>query len=172
MKHNIFIAHPDSGALNHMTNRQELFDLDLFKTLKKPIPISLGDDSEIFATRRGRLHIMFNINGKQHEGQFDDILFVPELKVTLLSIGQSAWLPHCKVVFDNNVCEYVNKNTNEVIARVFTSGNADLYTLDAILVLQKVAVNLVLNPSCSININILHRRLGHLGIDNCHLMVN
>jgi hypothetical protein len=64
MKHDIFVAHPDSGALNHMTNRQELFNLDLFETLKKPIPISLGDDSEIFATRRGRLHLMFNIDGK------------------------------------------------------------------------------------------------------------
>jgi hypothetical protein len=97
---------------------------------------------------------------------------VLELKVTLLSIGQSAQLPHCKVVFDNNVCEYIDKNTSEVIARVFALGNTDLYTLDAILVLQKVAMNLVLNPSCSINVNILHRCLGHLGIDNCCLMVN
>jgi hypothetical protein len=61
---------------------------------------------------------------------------VPELKVTLLSIGQSAQLPHCKVVFDNNVCEYINKNTNEVIARVFASGNTNLYTLDTIPVLR------------------------------------
>jgi hypothetical protein len=70
------------------------------------------------------------------------------------------------------VTKYVDKNTNEVIARAFASGNADLYTLDTILVLQKVAANLVSNPSHSIDVNILHRHLGHLGIDNCHLMVN
>jgi hypothetical protein len=93
-----------------------------------------------------------------------------ELKVTLLSVGQSAWLP--KVVFDNNVYKYIDKNTNEVIARVFTLVDTDLYALDVILVLQKVAANLILNPSCSINIDILHRCLGHLSIDNCCLMVN
>ena len=28
------------------------------------------------------------------------------------------------------------------------------------------------SPSISININTLHRHLGHLGIDNCHTLVN
>jgi hypothetical protein len=168
----IFIAHPDSGASNHMTHRRELFDPTSFKTLTKPIPISLGDDSEIFATGKGTLHLMFNVNGKQKEGRFDDVLFVPDLKVTLLSVGQSARLPHCKVVFDDNVCEYVDKNMNEVIARAFASDSADLYSLDATPIMHKVVANLVSTPYRSIDINTLHRRLGHLGFDNCHLMVN
>jgi hypothetical protein len=46
-KPNIFVAHPDSGASNHMTHKKELFDPGSFETLTKPIPISLGDDSEI-----------------------------------------------------------------------------------------------------------------------------
>ena len=169
---NIFIAHPDSGVSNHMMYRRELFDAALFETFKKPIPISLGDDSEIFATGKGTLHFIFNIDGKQKEGHFNNILYIPELKVTLLSVGQSARLPHCKVVFDNNVCKYIDKNSNEVITRVFATDNADLYTLDMVLVVQKVATNLISTPSHSININILHRHLGHLGFDNCHLMVN
>ena len=136
------------------------------------IPISLGGDSKIFATRKGTICLLFNVNGKQKEGRFSDVLFVPELKVTLLSVGQSAWLPHCKVMFDNNVCEYIDKNTNKVIARAFASNDTDLYTLDAVPLAQKVATNLLSNPSRSIDINILHRRLGHLGIDNCHLVVS
>ena len=86
----IFVAHPDSGASNHMTHRRELFDLASFKILMEPIPISLGDDSEIFATGKGTLCLLFNVDGKQKEGCFKDVLFVPELKVTLLSVGQSA----------------------------------------------------------------------------------
>jgi len=168
----LFVAHPDSGASNHMTHKRELFDSASFKTLSKPIPISLGDDSEIFATGKGTLRLLFNVNGKQKEGQFKDVLFVPDLKVTLLSVGQSARLPHCKVVFDNNVCEYIDKDTNEIIARAFATDDGDLYTLDATPVTQKVTANLASPPFRSIDINILHRRLGHLGIDNCRLMVN
>lgn len=168
----LFIAHPDSGASNHMTHKRELFDPDSFETLSKPIPISLGDDSEIFATGRGTLCLMFNVDGRKKEGSFKDVLFVPELKVTLLSVGQSARLPHCKVTFDDNVCEYIDKGTNEVMARAFACEDTDLYTLDASPVTQKVAANLTSSPSRLIDINILHRRLGHLGIDNCRLMVN
>ena len=169
---NILVAHPDSGASNHMTHKLELFDPTSFKTLSKPIPVSLGDDSEILATGQGTIRLLFNVNGKKSEGQFNNVLYVPELKVTLLSVGQSARLPHCKVVFDNNKCEYIDKNTNEVIAQAFATDDTDLYTLDATPIAQKVAANFTSPSSRSIDINILHRRLGHLGIDNCRLMVN
>lgn len=168
----VFIAHPDSGASNHMSHRWELFNSTTFKMLSKPIPISLGDDSKIFATGKGTIRLMFNIDGKKRKGEFSNVLFVPELKVTLLSVRQSARLPHCKVVFDDNLCEYIDKTTNKVIAQAYASDTNDLYTLDTTPIVQKVAANLVSSPSQSININTLHRRLGHLGIDNCHTLVN
>src|SRR5258706_6266680 len=98
MAEDVFIAHLDSGVLNHMTHKLELLDLASFEKLSTPIPISLGDDSEVFATGKGTLRLLFNVDGKKEEGSFKDVLFVPDLKVTLLSIGQSARLPHCKVV--------------------------------------------------------------------------
>ena len=168
----IFIAHPNSGASNHMSHKLELFNPDSFKTLSKAIPISLGDDSEIFATGKGTIRLMFNVDGKKKEGRFTDVLFVPELKVTLLSVGQSARLPHCKVTFDDNTCEYIDKNTGEVIARTYASSSDDLYTLDATPIVQKVAAKLASSPSKTIDVNTLHRRLGHLGIDNCHTLIN
>ena len=113
---NLFIAHPDSGVSNHMTDKLDLFDPTSFEKLSSPIAISLGDDSEIFATGKGTIHLMFNINGEQKQGKFTNILYVPELKVTLLSVGQSAQLPHCKVVFDSNICDYIDKTTDKVIA--------------------------------------------------------
>jgi hypothetical protein len=70
------------------------------------------------------------------------------------------------------VGEYIDKNTNEVIARAFASDDTDLYTLDVISIAQKVAANLVSSSSRSIDINVLHRRLGHLSTDKCRLMVN
>jgi hypothetical protein len=135
------------GASNHMTHKFELFDSTTFKTLSKPIAISLGDDPKIFATRKGSICLIFNVNGKKKEGKFKDVLYVPELKVTLLSVGQSAHLPHCKVVFNNNICEYIDKNTNEVIAHTCASNNTNLYTLDATPVAQKVAANLTSSSS-------------------------
>jgi len=166
----LFVAHPDSRVSNHMTHRLELFDSSSFKTLKKPIPVSLGDDSEVFVTGKGTIHVMFKVDGKNKEGKFNDVLYIPNLKVMLLSVGQSARLPHCKITFDDDICKYIDKNSSEVIARVYTSGKSDLYTLDAIPLAHKVDTKLT--SSSSIDINILHRRLGHLRLDNCHLMVN
>ena len=65
------------------------------KTLLKPIPISLGDHFEIFATGKGTLPLVFNVDEKQKEGRLEDLLFVPELKVTLIRwtiIGTSSTL--------------------------------------------------------------------------------
>ena len=114
---------------------------------------------------------MFNVDRKKSEGKFSDVLYIPELKVTLLSVGQSVQLPHCKVTFDGNVCKYIDKNTNEIITCAYASNDADLYTLDTSPVIEKVAAKLT-SPSSRIDINVLHRRLGHLGIDNCRIMVN
>ena len=143
----LFVAHLDSGALNHMTCDKSLFDPASFRMLLKPIPVSLGDNSKILATGKGTLQLLFNVDGKKKEGRFEDVLFIPKLKVTLLSIGQLACLPHCKVVFDNNVCKYINKNTNEIIAQVFTAESGDLYTLNATLMKQKVVANLTSSSS-------------------------
>ena len=153
-----------------MTHKLKLFDLSSFKMLKKPIPVSLGDDSEVFATRKGTIRVVFKVNGKNKEGKFNDVLYVPDLKVTLLSVSQSAHLPHCKITFDGDVCKYIDKNSGEVIARTYASGESDLYTLDTIPLVHKVDAKLA--SSSLININVLHRRLGHLGLDNCRLMVN
>jgi len=145
--HRVFIAHPNLGASNHMTHRLDLFDPSSFITLSKPIPISLGDNSEIFTTGKGTLHLMFNVDGKKNEGKFSDVLYIPELKVTLLSVRQSVRLLHCKVTFNGNVCKYVDKNTNEVIAHAYASNDADLYTLDTSPIIQKVAAKLASSPS-------------------------
>lgn len=59
-----------------------------------------------------------------------------------------------------------------MITCAYASDNNNLYTLDATPIVQKVAANLASSPSRTININILHRCLGHLGIDNCHTLIN
>jgi len=78
-------VHPNSGASNHMTHHLDLFDPLSFVMLSKPIPISLGDDSEIFATGKGMLRLMFNVDGKKNEAKFSNVLYVPELKVDRLT---------------------------------------------------------------------------------------
>jgi len=56
----LFVAHPDSGASKHMTHELKLFDSSSFKKLSKPIPVSLGDDPEVFAT--GSCNILYDEN--------------------------------------------------------------------------------------------------------------
>lgn len=57
---------------------------------------------------------MFKVDGKEKEGEFTDVLFVPDLKVTLLSVGQLACLPHCKVI-QYSIIIYANMSTRTLV---------------------------------------------------------
>jgi hypothetical protein len=109
--------------------------------------MSLGDDSKVFMTGKGMIHLTFNVDGKKKKGKFSKVLYIPDLKVTLLSVGQSACLPHCKVIFNGNICEYIDKNSGRVIAHAYASNNTDLYTLDVTPMIHKVAAKLASSSS-------------------------
>lgn len=46
-----------------------------FKALSKPIPISLGDNSKIFMTGKGTIHLLFNV------------LYMPDATVTVQKVA-------------------------------------------------------------------------------------
>ncbi|KAJ7170290.1 hypothetical protein C8R43DRAFT_867883, partial [Mycena crocata] len=96
-----------------------------YTTLDKPIPIQLGDNSEIFAIGWGtsRRHV------KTHTGtqtmDFTRTLHAPKLAGSLLSVGQLTAIPGVKLEFEGTFC-FVKLHGKILCQALFKDG---LYTL-------------------------------------------
>ena len=159
----------DSGCSRHLSPRREWFRNDNFKRLEKPISIHLGDASVITAEGIGTLQYLMDTPHAVIPGVVPDALYVPALATTLLSVSHFTNHNH-DVLFKGDNCYVVAPNSRRVVAHAIkTSGG--LYRLLARPVVSKEYANLA-HSSTKIDINILHRRLGHLGHDNVKRLVD
>ena len=76
----------DSGASQHM-----VFDRGSFtnyEAFKDPIPIQLGNDTTIQAEGKGSIKMNLDINNEQKEGILTQVLYIPEIRKNLFSVGK------------------------------------------------------------------------------------
>ena len=159
----------DSGCSCHLSPCRELFVDDTFTKLKKPIKVHLGDASVIPAIGRGNIHYLMETPLGIVPALIPNALWVPELTASLLSVA--CFTDHGKhdILFDNDDCFIRSKPSGKCVALVHkTSGS--LYCLIARPMTSKEYANTSIT-SCHLNINLLHRRLGHLGYDNVKQLV-
>lgn len=114
----------DSGASRHLTSDRSSFVS--YTTLEKPIPIQLGDNSEIHAIRAGtsRTHVKTPTGIQTMD--FTCTLYAPKLAGSLLSVGQLTAVPGVKLELEGPLCLIKLRGTTLCQAS-FKDG---LYTLD------------------------------------------
>ncbi|KAG1866804.1 hypothetical protein F4604DRAFT_1585355 [Suillus subluteus] len=69
-----------------MTPHRSWFIESTFRKLRKPIAIHLSDDSTINAIGLGSVQYVQHLNGEQCHLVIDDVLYAPNLAVTLLLV--------------------------------------------------------------------------------------
>jgi GAG-pre-integrase domain/Integrase core domain/Pol polyprotein, beta-barrel domain len=152
-----------------MSPHRDWFDESSFTTLTRPILIHLGDAMVIEASGRGSLCYQMDVNGKLIKAKIPDALYVPELAATLISVSHLTQQDH-KVEFNGPNYRIVYKLTLRAVAdAVKTPGG--LYRLKGKPLTSTVNANLI-GASRIVDINLLHRRLGHLSIDNVKRLVD
>jgi transposase InsO family protein len=165
--HDTFI---DSGCSRHLSPRREYFLDETFTTLKKPIKVHLGDASTIQATGRGSLRYLMDTPKGIVPAIIVDALYVPELAASLLSVARFTDEDKHSVIFENAGCAIIAKPSGRCVAAARkTSGS--LYRLIANPIKSKEYANAA-HTSHHFDINLLHRRLGHLGHDNVKRLVD
>lgn len=75
----------DTGASRHMTYRKDFFTH--FEPVKEKHFVVIADDKVLTTQGAGTVLIQEEINGKTIERELRDVLFVPELRRNLFSIG-------------------------------------------------------------------------------------
>ena len=158
----------DSGATRSISPIIEYFDPASLKHLKSPVVIRVGNNETLLATAVGDVPFLFNVGNDVKRGVVKDVLYCADIATTLISASQLNARGH-KVVLDGSDSRVVHKTSGRTVAHMHLT-QAGLYRLDATPHLPKVFVSLAASLRC-LDINDLHRRLGHLAFDECKKLV-
>jgi len=119
----------DSGCSRHLTPRRDWFRDDTFKSLERPINIHLGDASVIKAEGVGTLQYLMDTPSGVIPGSVPDVLYVPALATTLLSVSRFTGRNH-DVRFEGNNCFIIAKPSGHCVAQAIKTPGG-LYSLQA-----------------------------------------
>ena len=141
----------DSGATCHMCNNVTQFHK--LRPLETPMEVTLGDGRSLKAIAEGTVRMETLLpDGNTHKCKFDDVLFIPELSYSLLSVSKTSEIGNT-VKFSKSGCEILNMNKKVV---TFATKAGNLYYLEHYRKTQNV--NLVeVNKK-----RLWYRRYGHI----------
>ncbi|CAL1407785.1 unnamed protein product [Linum trigynum] len=96
-------------------------DLESFTDIdeKYRSQVKFGDGKKLKVEGKGKVVVCTEEGNKT---LIRDVLHVPELTLNLLSVGQ-LMLKNYKLLFDNGVCEIINKADNFMVAKVPMTSN-------------------------------------------------
>lgn len=144
----------DSGASDHLVNRDDLFEN--FVELKNPMKISVAKKAAfITATKKGKINVISNMG---IPGVLEDVLYCPEVPHNLLSVRkmQQAGMT---IIFNEEGVE-VNKG-GEIILTGKPLNN--LFSVDFTVIINAEDSVAKVNSTINNDYELWHRRLGHIG---------
>ncbi|KAL7304754.1 hypothetical protein TKK_0002986 [Trichogramma kaykai] len=149
----------DSGASQHITFRREW--LQDFVESNCEESIFLGDNKACRIKGSGTIMIDRYINGKRFQGQLEDVLFIPDMKKNLISVG-ACTRKGFSVSFSGDIVQFIKDSR---VKGVGTRQSNNIYRM-----FFKVA------RPCEVNIavgsQLWHERLGHVNQKKLHEMVS
>jgi hypothetical protein len=166
----------DSGSSRNLTSKRNSFIT--YTALDKPIPIQLGDNSEILAIGVGTSARRVKSPSRPKSLHFTRTLHVPKLAGSLLSVGQLTAIPGVKLEFEGRLC-LIKLHGATLCEAIFKDG---LYTLELADYSPASPASLTSSPSLlkaktptpagkRVDILTLHRRLGHLNFSDLRKLV-
>lgn len=150
----------DSGATSHMCPHKEWFaNITLEESV---MTTATGERTRVAGY--GSIEVISLINGRREALTINDVLFVPDLAVSLLSLGVIDKRGH-EVILKEGRCSI--KRNGQLIA-TGRHLSSTLYTMDFEQVVP--SVNLVQNERTSLET--WHRRLGHVHLEKVAKTIN
>jgi hypothetical protein len=163
----------DSGASEHMSDKKEWFR-DFTPIPEGVHAVQIADDTKLWVRGRGNIVINRLVNGQNHKGTITNVLYVPQLKRNLFSVGLVSERDLSFVTFPGR-CEF-----RTLTSRTILQGTRK----DKLYQLQMTAIPSITKPSSdsatdyifmsktsiSKDIMLWHQRMGHINVDTIHHM--
>ena len=133
----------DTGASHHMTG-----NVSLLKNVCSTSPCSIGfaDGSKTISTSMGVFHVSNHIT-------LEDVLYVPSLDCTLISVSKLLKHSNCVGIFTDNFCVFQDRSSRTLI------GTGE--ERDGVYYLKDEAVVRVSKVALQCDTTLWHQRLGH-----------
>lgn len=119
----------DSGCTRHISPRREWFSDFKPHSPHERVGVSLGDSSVIFSHGVGTLTLLANTPSGTREIKIPNVLYVPEMSATLISVAALTGTNRYKVVFDNNDCIVTHKSTSACCLVATKTSSSKLYVV-------------------------------------------
>lgn len=153
----------DSAATAHMSCQREYFD----SFTPEDSTVFLGDNSAIKVTGKGTVRLRMILSaGKELICHLEGVLYVPGLRKNLFSVAK-ATKRDCFITYSASECNIYTASTKKLLGRAIQhDGLYRLFCLtlqpgtNQVCVVESVAIQARQN-----NLDLLHRRLGHIGIE-------
>lgn len=146
----------DSGASDHMCNRQDWFRN--FKQVEPPIPVRIGNGKSIYACGKGDIYILSFDEKKWISKHLADVLYVPDIGLNLFSSG-SALDKGLSMLSDSKKCTFFKDG---VVVAVGVRNNR-LFEMKFKVIAPVTDIHQA-NVASSQSIRIWHERMGHQNV--------
>jgi hypothetical protein len=147
----------DSGVTRHMTHSRDIFSE--YIQLKVPRIVKTANGSYIYGTGIGNVHVLvFTDDLRVEELVLTDVLYVPDLAGNLISVSQ---LQDKGILVQTVVGQkhpMILTRDGSIVANATRIGS--LYILDSVATEATLAATEEESP----NLDLWHRRFGHIGV--------
>jgi hypothetical protein len=150
----------DSGASSHIVPHRSWFRM--YRPLQPSRPVTLGDNSNTMAIGIGMIPIISKASGTTYKIVLSNVLLIPEFRISLISVNRLASAGLSTAFLAGSDMCYVRKDRNTILVAAHKNG---LYHARVTPDNQKEAA------LATIDINLLHRRLGHISTNRIQQMV-
>lgn len=157
----------DSGATAHMSNRNDNLQNQREPTKKS---ITVANNDKISVLCAGDITQTVETGHGKNDLLIKNVQYVPNLCVNLLSVSQIV-KKHNTVVFSEHGCTVYNQNKKIVATGSLEN---DLFKLNMIhdVSSRKISADAAFGAMHDNDINLWHRRLGHMSVSNMHFIKN
>jgi transposase InsO family protein len=150
----------DSGASDHMSDqRDDFFDFKPIKPGKWLVKGIGADSAPLNALGRGSIKVQLTANGKHTEAMVNQVLFVPNLGASLLSIA-TVTDNGLKVEFEGDKVEFLSRQRR--ILMTGTKIRKKLYLLNMKAIQPTSSQACVASSAKEESLSLWHQRLGHV----------
>ena len=149
----------DSGCSNHMTGNKSWF-IEMDEKFRRTV--KLGNGEKIMVMGKGIIRL--KIEGLTQ--RIKDVFFIPELKNSLLSIGQLQERG-LAIVIKDNCCKIYHPETGLIMQTIMTANR--MFILQATMIPQSI---IYLKTSEEESADLWHRRYGHVGNKSLEVLGN
>ena len=128
------VWYADAGATDHMSDNRAAF-IDFQEIPKGTWPVAIANEQNLWVQGKGNIRIRRRAHNQWLDGILQNVLYIPELRTNLFSIGRAADRGII-TIYRKNVCQMIADNGDGEILLTGIRTGSSLYKLQMKAVIQ------------------------------------